>query len=144
MPRQHLATLIIAAAILAPGRAQAQEDFSVNWHTIDCGGGPSTGEEWVIVATIAQPDAGSMVGPETGESFAITGGFWALTGAACYANCDNSAGVPLLTANDFTCFVNAFAAGSPSANCDGSTQAPTLTSNDFVCFVNAYAVGCPS
>jgi hypothetical protein len=61
----------------------------------------------------------------------------------CYANCDGSTGTPKLTANDFTCFINAFANGLSYANCDGSTSNPTLTANDFTCFVNAYALGCP-
>ncbi|MBX3377425.1 MAG: hypothetical protein KF678_10535 [Phycisphaeraceae bacterium] len=62
--------------------------------------------------------------------------------AACYPNCDGSTGIPLLTANDFQCFLNAFAAGQSSANCDGSTGSPTLTANDFQCFLNAFAAGC--
>jgi photosystem II stability/assembly factor-like uncharacterized protein len=61
---------------------------------------------------------------------------------ACYANCDESTGAPLLTANDFQCFLNRFAAGDPYANCDGSTGTPTLTANDFQCFLNKFATGC--
>ena len=61
----------------------------------------------------------------------------------CYANCDGSSGTPLLTPNDFQCFLNKFAAADPYANCDGSTGTPTLTANDFQCFLNAYAAGCP-
>ncbi len=62
--------------------------------------------------------------------------------APCYANCDASTLAPILTANDFQCFLNKFAAKDPYANCDGSTIAPTLTANDFQCFLNAYAAGC--
>ncbi len=61
----------------------------------------------------------------------------------CYANCDNSTTAPVLTANDFQCFLNKFAAGDPSANCDGSTTSPLLTANDFQCFLNSFAAGCP-
>ena len=61
----------------------------------------------------------------------------------CYANCDGSTGQPLLNVNDFVCFQNLFAAGSPSANCDGSTTQPVLNVNDFICFQNAYSAGCP-
>ncbi len=63
--------------------------------------------------------------------------------AACYANCDGSTTLPLLTANDFQCFLNSFAANSAYANCDGSTTVPVLTANDFQCFLNLYAAGCP-
>jgi hypothetical protein len=62
---------------------------------------------------------------------------------ACYANCDGSTGAPILNVNDFVCFNNLYAAGSPNANCDGSTVAPVLNVNDFVCFQNKYAAGCP-
>ncbi len=57
----------------------------------------------------------------------------------CYANCDGVAGI---TGNDFQCFMNRFAEGSPYANCDKSTGTPALTANDFMCFLSA-AVGCP-
>ncbi len=65
------------------------------------------------------------------------------TATGCYANCDLSTGNPLLTANDFQCFINKFAANDTYANCDGSTGIPALTANDFQCFINKYAGGCP-
>jgi hypothetical protein len=57
----------------------------------------------------------------------------------CYPNCDASSNAPLLTANDFSCFLNAYASGQSYANCDG---AGGLTANDFACFLNSYANGC--
>ncbi len=60
----------------------------------------------------------------------------------CYANCDASTTNPVLTANDFQCFLNAFASGTSYANCDASTTNPVLTANDFQCFLNAFAAGC--
>ena len=66
-----------------------------------------------------------------------------VTLSICYANCDCSTGSPLLTANDFQCFLNAFSGSAATANCDGSTVAPVLTANDFQCFLNAYSSGCP-
>ena len=73
------------------------------------------------------------------DNIAITGGSG---GGGCYANCDGSTGSPLLTANDFQCFLNKYAANDPYANCDGSTGSPLLTANDFQCFLNKYAAGC--
>jgi hypothetical protein len=76
-----------------------------------------------------------------------------LTGACflgCYANCDGSSVPPILNANDFQCFLNAFAGSVPVgqfagyANCDGSSIAPIMNANDFQCFLNAFAAGCPS
>ena len=60
----------------------------------------------------------------------------------CYANCDGSTGSPMLTANDFQCFIDKYVANHTYANCDGSTGTPMLTANDFQCFINRYAGGC--
>ncbi len=62
---------------------------------------------------------------------------------ACYANCDGSTGAPPLTAADFMCFMDRFAAGDPYANCDASTVPPALNVGDFICFLNRFAAGCP-
>jgi hypothetical protein len=62
--------------------------------------------------------------------------------ATCYANCDDSIVNPVLTPNDFACFLNRFADAASYANCDGSTGAPALTPNDFQCFLNRFAGGC--
>jgi len=78
-------------------------------------------------------------------------GWIANLGTPCSANCDGSTAAPLLTANDFQCFLNKFAA-APSDRClhmnsyvnfDGSTSAPVLNANDFQAFLNSYATGCP-
>ena len=61
----------------------------------------------------------------------------------CYPNCDGSTLAPALNVGDFTCFINAFAAGDLYANCDGSALPPQLNVNDFVCFISAYGAGCP-
>ena len=61
----------------------------------------------------------------------------------CYANCDGSTLAPILNVNDFSCFLNTYAAGSSAANCDASTIVPVLNVNDFTCFTNKYAAGCP-
>jgi len=57
----------------------------------------------------------------------------------CYANCDGSTGTPLLTGNDFQCFLDKYVANDAYANCDGVGG---LTGNDFQCFINAYVAGC--
>jgi hypothetical protein len=57
----------------------------------------------------------------------------------CYANCDSSTSNPVLTANDFQCFLNRFVSNESYADCDGVGG---LTANDFQCFLGAYAQGC--
>lgn len=64
-------------------------------------------------------------------------------GAGCWANCDGSTAAPIINIDDFTCFINRYAAGEHYANCDGSTMPPVLNIDDFLCFINAYAAGCP-
>jgi hypothetical protein len=70
----------------------------------------------------------------------------------CYANCDGSTTAPILNVEDFTCFINEFAAAQALpheqqlthyANCDNSTTAPVLNVEDFTCFINRFAAGCP-
>jgi hypothetical protein len=62
--------------------------------------------------------------------------------STCYANCDGSIVDPILNIEDFSCFINRFAAGDPYANCDGSVVEPILNVDDFICFINQFAAGC--
>ena len=52
-------------------RALAQ-NYSVDWFTIDGGGGTSTGGVYAVSGTIGQPDAGAV----SGGSYSLAGGFW--------------------------------------------------------------------
>ncbi|MCZ6612094.1 MAG: hypothetical protein O6941_05625 [Planctomycetota bacterium] len=62
------AVLVGGAAVLAP----LGPSFDLSWHTIDGGGGTSTGGGFDLSGTIGQPDAGLM----TGGDFELRGGFW--------------------------------------------------------------------
>ncbi len=64
------------------------QSYSIPWHTLDGGGGTSTGGVYSVSGTIGQPDAG---GPMTGGPFTLTGGFWALPAAI------QTPGAPTLT-----------------------------------------------
>ena len=67
------ATLLALGIVLTTIGAHAQ--YSVDWFTLDGGGGTSTSGVYSVSGTLGQPDAG---GPLTGGAFAVTGGFWAL------------------------------------------------------------------
>jgi hypothetical protein len=54
----------------------AQAQYSLDWFTIDGGGGTSTGGVYSISGTIGQPDAGVM----SGGPFSLVGGFWGVVG----------------------------------------------------------------
>ena len=71
----HLVTLTLAV-LLWRGGALAQS-YSIDWHTIDGGGGTSTGGVYSVSGTIGQPDAGTM----NGGSYSLAGGFWGIISA---------------------------------------------------------------
>jgi hypothetical protein len=56
--------------------ARAQ-DYSIDWWTIDGGGGASTGGVYAITATVGQPDPGTL----NGGNYALVGGFWSIVAA---------------------------------------------------------------
>ena len=147
-PQRLFALTLIAGGLAAHGVAQAQ--FSIDWYTIDGGGGTSTGGSFTLTGTIGQPDAGAA----SGGTFACAGGFWGGAGApaACYPNCDGSTNTPVVNTADFTCFLQQYSAAVPLAgaqqeahyaNCDGSTTFPQVNTADFTCFLQKYAAGCP-
>jgi len=132
---------LVGAAAVASCAATASAQYTIDWYTIDGGGGTSTGGVFSLSGTIGQPDAGTMSAGTT----TLSGGYWSVAGgpAPCYANCDGSTIAPILNVNDFICFQTKFAQGDPYANCDNSTIAPILNVNDFICFQQKYAAGCP-
>ena len=79
-----LALCFLSCALCSPAFGQ----FSIDWFTIDGGGGTSTGGVYSVSGTIGQPDANAQ--PMTGGSFSLVGGFWSLFAV-------QSTGAPLLT-----------------------------------------------
>jgi hypothetical protein len=71
---------------LIPGASFAQQ-YSIDWFTIDSGGGTSTGGVFSVSGTIGQPDAGHM----SGGTFTLDGGFWGIIAAV------QMPGAPLLS-----------------------------------------------
>jgi subtilisin-like proprotein convertase family protein len=96
----------------------------------------SAGTWQLLVQDCANGDTGTV------NAFRLTLAQAVPVAQPCYANCDGSTISPILNANDFACFLNAFAAGSSYANCDNSTTPPVLNANDFQCFLNAFSAGC--
>lgn len=101
-------TLVVT--VLTTASAAAAQPLDLTWHTVDGGGGTSSGGTYTLRGTIGQHDAGALAG----GAFILSGGFWAGGGAQpCYPDCDTSTGVGVLDIFDFLCFQNAFAAGCP-------------------------------
>ncbi len=75
----------VLAALLAPALVLAQ--YSIDWFTIDGGGGTSTNGQYSLSGTIGQPDAGLM----TNGNFALQGGYWGMVASV------QTPGVPRLS-----------------------------------------------
>ena len=65
--KSFLAGLITSAAL-----SVSAQNYSIDWYTIDGGGGTSSGGTYTLTGTIGQPDAGF----HTGGSYTLVGGFW--------------------------------------------------------------------
>jgi hypothetical protein len=61
-------------------------DYSIDWYTIDGGGGQSSGGSYVVTGTIGQPDAGYH---NCGQ-YELLGGFW-VGGPLCIVNLEQFA-----------------------------------------------------
>src|SRR5712675_1372682 len=77
--------ILLLLLLTTAGNAQT---FSIDWFTIDGGGGSSTGGVYSVSGTIGQPDASSQ--PLAGGNFSLTGGFFSLFRV-------QTPGAPLLT-----------------------------------------------
>lgn len=66
------ALCLLAFVFCLPASAQ---NYSIDWHSIDGGGGTSTGGVYSVSGTIGQPDAGALM---SGGNYTLQGGFWAI------------------------------------------------------------------
>jgi len=64
------------------------QPYSIDWFTIDGGGGTSTGGVYSVSGTIGQPDAGPTM---SGGNYSVDGGFWSIIAAV------QTPGAPTLT-----------------------------------------------
>jgi hypothetical protein len=75
MTMNSIAKWLLGLGVAVQLASTAQAQYSINWSTIDGGGGTSTGGVYSVSGTIGQHDAG---GPMTNGQYSVTGGFWAL------------------------------------------------------------------
>lgn len=80
----RIAALLLLLVVWA---VQAQTNLTIDWFTIDGGGGTSAGGVYTVSGTIGQPDAGTM----SGGNFTLVGGFWGVIAAM------QTPGAPLLS-----------------------------------------------
>ena len=77
---------IVCLVCLTSVAARAQ-NYSIDWYTVDGGGGTSTGGAYSLSGTVGQPDAGLM----SGGAYSLAGGFWGIIGVV------STPGGPLLS-----------------------------------------------
>lgn len=65
---------VLTLTVILVSVSSAGAEYEISWHTIDGGGGTSSGGGYTVHGTIGQPDA-SLVA-HTGGNYALTGGFW--------------------------------------------------------------------
>jgi hypothetical protein len=80
--------LAFCALLLAGGVLTVPaQSYSIDWSTVDGGGGTSTNGQYALSGTIGQPDAGII----SGGNYTLQEGFWGVVAAV------QSLGAPLLT-----------------------------------------------
>jgi hypothetical protein len=104
--RRALFCFLLSALCL---RAWGQ--YSIDWSTIDDGGGTSTGGVYTVTGTIGQPDASQQA--MTGGDYSLVGGFWSLIAV-------QTPGAPLLSI--FRTATNTVAVSWPSPSTGWNLQ----------------------
>lgn len=66
--------LLLLAAGLALTPAARAAQYSIDWYSVDGGGGTSSGGTYTVSGSIGQPDAAPTA--LTGGSYSLQGGFW--------------------------------------------------------------------
>jgi hypothetical protein len=78
---------VIALILSTTALTVLAQSYSVDWYSVDGGGGTSTGGVYAVSGTIGQPDAGRM----SGGNYTLDGGFWGIIAAV------QMPGAPLLS-----------------------------------------------
>jgi hypothetical protein len=67
-------TRLLFLSLVCPALAGAAESLSIDWYTVDGGGGSTSAGEFTLSGTVGQPDAGTLTASCCG--FTIFGGYW--------------------------------------------------------------------
>jgi hypothetical protein len=69
-----LALILLLALFSLAGLAEAYlGNYTLNWWTVDSGGGTSSEGGYTLNGTLGQPDAGTIA---RGDGYTLAGGFW--------------------------------------------------------------------
>ncbi len=138
MKKLALSIALFVSALACSSHARAQ--LSMAWHTMDGGGGTSSGATLSISGTIGQPDGSgpTLVGTATN----VDGGFWPgfTIAPPCPADFNDDGAVDFF---DYDAFVVCFEGGAcppgKSADFDNDTAIDFF---DYDAFVVAFELGC--
>jgi hypothetical protein len=115
--------------------------FTLDWYTIDGGGGSAAGPTFSLQATIGQPDAGTEV---ASANFLITGGFWVAGDVGCDGIDFNRDGV-FPDNQDIVDFIEVFAGGTcPTGTCndiDFNNDGVFPDNQDIIDYIDVFAGG---
>jgi hypothetical protein len=87
--KRNISIALLELVVLFFALPTFAQSYSIDWHTIDGGGGTSTGGVYSVSGTVGQSDASAT--PMVGGNFSLTGGFWSLLSVV------QTAGAPLLS-----------------------------------------------
>ncbi len=131
-----LSTLLLTITLASVALAQ---DFDLSWHTIDGGGGYSTGGDFELEGTIGQCDAGYL----TRGDFEPSDGFWiAPTTESCACIADLN-GDGWRGGDDIQGFVDCMLASGTNCPCADLDGNGLLEMADVSLFVDALLIGTP-
>ncbi len=126
----HLIRILLLVILVATA---AGAQYELNWYTIDGGGGRSSGGDFSVIGTIAQPDAAWS----TGGDYELLGGFWP-GGPLCFVDFEHFARFAEHW-RDNPCNVgNNFCGGADLNQIDG------VDFEDVKMFVEQWLCYCPS
>ncbi|MFZ4575785.1 MAG: hypothetical protein ACOYN0_15430 [Phycisphaerales bacterium] len=115
--------------------------FSIDWSTIDCGGGTVAAGRWELSGTIGQPDAAL---PVSADEWTLSGGFWGVKSITypcrwyrdnCFGDYNDDGGID---SDDVIGFFNAWDAAEPCADVDRSRG---IDSDDVIEFFGLWDSG---
>lgn len=115
------AGLIIFGSVLLAGDASENRgsNYSMDWYTIDSGGGVSTSANFRLTGSIGQPDAAKSSGTVSGSTFTLAGGFLGST-AASSPPCDGDVnGDGSVNLADLNLVLANFGATTPNGDANG-------------------------
>lgn len=112
--------LACAVAIAADGGVERGSVFSMNWFTLDSGGGSSSNAEFTLAGSIGQPDAGRSQVTVDDTTYTLAGGFLGSTAAGTPVCDGDVTGDGVVDLADLNLVLANFGSTTSQGDADGS------------------------